>query len=108
MNGLVLTLGGAPETWHTVEGLPGYFHPRIAVPVGEPGFTPEDAAQAASKAPGTPVKLVKVKDCDEGRAAVLELRGKVLKALDRAKDVAPLEQVAAEIEAVGLNDDKRG
>ena len=108
MNGLILTLGGAPDTWHTVEGLTGYVHPKIAVPVGEPGFTPEEVAQAASRASGTPVKLVKVKDCDEGRAAVQELRGQVMKALDRAKDVAPVEQVAAEIEAVGLNDDKRG
>ena len=107
MKGLLLDLGGAPETWHTVEGLPGYFHPKIAVPVGEPGFTPLEAAQAASKAPGTPVRLVTVKSCDEGREAVKELRGHVLRALDTQRDFAPLEQLTAETAAVGLND-KRG
>lgn len=107
MKGLLLTLGGAPETWHTVEGLPGYFHPKIPVPVGEPGFAPLEAAEAAHKATGTPLKLVTVKNCDEGRDAVKELRGQVLKALDAFKDTAPVEQVTAETAAVGLND-KRG
>lgn len=107
MKGLLLTLGGAPETWHTVEGFPGYFHPRIPVPVGEPGFTPLEAAQAATKAEGTPLKLVTVKNCDEGRDAVKNLRGKVLKALEEQREFAPVEQLTAETAAVGLND-KRG
>lgn len=28
---------GAAEGWHTVDGLPGHFHPLIAVPLDQPG-----------------------------------------------------------------------
>lgn len=38
---LLLQLPGAPETWHTVDGLPGHFHPEIPTPIGDgPGEVP--------------------------------------------------------------------
>jgi hypothetical protein len=35
-----LVLGGAPESWHAVVGLPGHFHPTIPVPLDQPGIVP--------------------------------------------------------------------
>lgn len=69
--GLCLTLGGAPNTPHTVPGLPGYFRPDIPTPVGGDGqMSLEDAKAAAAS-------------CD-----VLELV--------EVEDVAKAEQVAAD------------
>jgi hypothetical protein len=33
-----LVLGGAPESWHTVVGLPGHFHPTLPTPLDQPGL----------------------------------------------------------------------
>jgi hypothetical protein len=41
-----LVLGGAPETWHAVVGLPGHFHPTIAVPLGHAGLITSEILDA--------------------------------------------------------------
>jgi hypothetical protein len=66
---LRLTLGGAPNTWHTVDGLPGHFHPQIPAPVGGPGECPLEAAQLYADMPGAPVEL-----CDLAPAQAQETR----------------------------------
>lgn len=43
---LRLQLGGAPEEWATVAGLPGHYHPTIAAPVGGEGELPLELAEA--------------------------------------------------------------
>ena len=58
--GLVLDLGGAPDTPHVIPGLPGLYLPNRAVPVGGDGDLSLDAAIEASKSRGVPVSLVEV------------------------------------------------
>jgi hypothetical protein len=41
-----LVLGGAPECWHAVVGLPGHFHPTIAVPLDQPGLVTSEILDA--------------------------------------------------------------
>ena len=106
MNGLILKLGGAPNTWHTVEGLPGYFHPKIPVPVDAVGFPPADIAAASSKDKGCPVELVKASAADlkRGLAEVEGLRKRVNQAIREQRAVAPVEQVAAEESAAVIEE----
>lgn len=106
MNGLVLSLGNAPNTWHTVEGYPGYFHPKIPVPVDAVGFPDGALASAGHKAPGCPLKLVKAsaKDLQDGLAQVERLRAGVVLAIREQRRVAPVEQVAAEESAAGIKE----
>jgi hypothetical protein len=40
-----LVLGGAPESWHTVVGLPGHFHP-IPTPLDQPGLPTLEQVEA--------------------------------------------------------------
>lgn len=98
---LVLTLGNAPNTWHTVEGLPGYFHPQFPVPVGAPGFPSEKAADKAHRDPGCPVEVRQVNQRQVDRALneLAELRVKVVDAIRAQRDVAPVEQVEQAVEA---------
>jgi len=107
MNGLVLSLGGAPESWHVVEGFEGWFHPLKPVPVEEPGFPSLEQAQAADADEGCPLRLVNAprKRLDQSVEEVRALRAGVLKAADGS--AAPPEQIRAELEAAGLKDRKR-
>jgi hypothetical protein len=59
--GLRLSLPGAPNTPHTVPGLPGYFYPDAPTPVGEPGELSIQAAKEFDKDPGCPLELVDIK-----------------------------------------------
>ena len=68
--GLVLTLGGAPPTPHTVEGLPGLYSPDRPTPVGGIGEPTLTQAKAADKAPGVPVRLVAISPKDLQRLRV--------------------------------------
>lgn len=61
---LILTLGGAPASPHTVTGLPGLFRPDRPVPVGGPGEATLAQAKAASADPGVPVTITYVPDKD--------------------------------------------
>ena len=106
MNGLILKLGGAPNTWHTVEGLPGYFHPKIPVPVDAAGFPNVEQAKAASKDRGCPVELVKASAADlkKGLSEVDGLRSKVNQAIRAQRARASVEQVAAEESAAVIEE----
>lgn len=105
--GLKLTLGNAPNTWHTVEGLPGFFHPQIIVPVDEPGFVPAGAAKQHHQDDGCPVALVNAtqKDLDAGRETLTDLRRQVKAALRDQQGVAPIEQFTAEVDAISNNEE---
>lgn len=105
--GLRLTLGNAPATWHTVDGLPGYFHPDIAVPIGEIGAVDATNAKKHDKDEGCPVGLVSVteKDLQRAREALSELQVQVKAALRSQRDVAPVDQVAAEVAAISDNEE---
>lgn len=83
--GLLLTLGGAPNTPHVIEGLPGYFSPTVPHLVGDDLSL--DAAKQAVKDHPDLLKLVEVSAGDvtgaeeahaafiaEGRGALLEAR----------------------------------
>lgn len=41
-----LVQGGAPETWHTVNGLPGHYHPTLPTPLDQPGLVTSEQLQA--------------------------------------------------------------
>lgn len=97
--GLTLTLGGAPHSWHSVVGLIGWFHPDIPVPVDEPGCVPLDVAKKASKDPGCPVKLGEhsAKSLKEGWEALEDLRRVTLVAA--RNPAVPPDQLAANVAA---------
>ena len=62
-----LTLGGAPESWHTVVGLPRHYHPSLPTPLDQPGLPPLAVVEAFLAAhPAAPVELVEIdlKDVD--------------------------------------------
>lgn len=61
--GLLLTIGGAPNTPHVVEGLPGFYFPAVAHPVGDDCDLSLADAKEAAKAPSA-VKLVEIKPAD--------------------------------------------
>lgn len=93
--GLVLSLGGAPETWHTVDGLTGFFHPRKPVPVqGDP--------QQLDRDEGVPVRVVTCKqaDLDASTQELADLRSRVLRAIGRERDTAPVELIDASLAAI--------
>lgn len=59
--GLRLDLPGAPNTAHTVPGVPGYFYPDAPTPVGEVGELSLEAAKEYDKAKGCPLELIEIK-----------------------------------------------
>jgi hypothetical protein len=59
--GLRLSLPGAPNTPHTVPGVPGYYYPDAPTPVGGPGELPLDAAKHLDRERGCPLELVDIK-----------------------------------------------
>lgn len=61
---LILTLGGAPASPHSVTGAPGMYRPDRATPVGGPGEATLSQAQAFHDDPGVPLKLIRVPDND--------------------------------------------
>jgi hypothetical protein len=66
--GLLLTIGGAPNTAHVLEGLPGFYFPAVPHPVGDGcDLSLEDARTAAKERP-TALKLVEIKNLAEAQA----------------------------------------
>lgn len=65
---LTFTLGGAPNTPHVVDGLPGYFQTGKVTPVGGVGEPSEEQAKACDKDPGCDVKLTTVSPGDLEKA----------------------------------------
>lgn len=57
---LILDLPGAPNTPHTIPGVPGLYRPDRATPVGAPGEVTEDQAKDLAADEGTHLKLVRV------------------------------------------------
>lgn len=74
--GLKLTLPGAPRTYHTVQGVLGYFHPDRPTPVGGPGELSLEVARKLDKAPGVHLELVEMSaaEADEAAAAIRQHR----------------------------------
>lgn len=75
--GLRLSLPGAPNTPHTVPGVPGYFYPEAPTPVGGEGELSMEAAEAFDKDKGCPLQLVDIKpseveDAEELAAEAVE------------------------------------
>jgi hypothetical protein len=93
---LILTLGGAPETWHNVDGLPGLYHPSIPAPLPD-GLTVEQAKDFHADE-GHPLSLVKVSDnkatqgANAQREALEALRG----APRRREGLAPVNPESLE------------
>lgn len=56
-NALLLNLPGAPDSPHLVDGIPGVFHPRVPVAVGEGHPITLERAQELDADPGCPLKL---------------------------------------------------
>jgi hypothetical protein len=59
VHALKLTLGGAPDVPHQVDGLPGTYRPGTPVPLGEDGPVTLDMARAFIKAHDEKVKADK-------------------------------------------------
>lgn len=57
---LILTLGGAPTSAHTVTGYPGTYRPDRPTPIGGPGEPTLAQAQAADADPGVPLELIEI------------------------------------------------
>ena len=76
---LLLTLGGAPESWHVIHGV-GHVHPTIPSPVGGEREPSLEAAKKLADAPGCAVKLVTVTaaQATKGRKARAVARGEGL------------------------------
>jgi hypothetical protein len=60
---LRLTLGGAPLTYHYIQGLSGMFHPEIPTPIESLGLSEEDA-KALSDNDSIPLELVDVTETE--------------------------------------------
>ena len=59
--GLRLSLPGAPNTPHTVPGVPGYFYPDAPTPVGLAGEIELPAAKELAGDEGVPLELIEIK-----------------------------------------------
>lgn len=95
-NALLLSLGGAPNTWHTVTGV-GLLHPLKPVLVGD-----IEQAKSWHDDPGCPVELVTASKAqlEASERELQEMRGQLLRAIRTERDIAPLEQVEAAMDAV--------
>lgn len=94
VKGLRLTVGGAPLTPHIVPGLPGFYYPHKATPVGGPGEATLEQAQKAAKGRGAAVELVDMteKEADDAREALAEVSEAARKGvLERRKDAEGAE-----------------
>jgi len=91
--GLILTLGGAPNTPHFFpqSGLPGFYRPDAPTPVGADGEVELDHAKEAHDGP-LPVKLV---DIPASEVAPAEKRAK----RDHAEAVRGIARAAREAHA---------
>lgn len=69
--GLQLTLGNAPNTPHTIDGVHGLFRPNVPCPVDVPGTVSLETAKALDKDARVALKLVELTK-DEFDAAVAQ------------------------------------
>lgn len=92
--GLRLTVGGAPLTPHIVPGLPGFYYPHKATPVGGPGEASLEQAKEAATGRGAAVELVDMtqKETDDAREALAEVSEAARKGvLERRRDAEGAE-----------------
>lgn len=105
--GLRLTLGGAPNTPHTIVGIPGVYRPGDPVPVGGPGELSEDGAKGLHENAAVPLELVSVpaKDLDRLREQAEEDRANARGGLARtARDRRVKERARAEAQEPSINE----
>lgn len=103
---LVLTLGGAPATWHQIVGLPGWYHIDHPTPVGGEGELSLEQAKDHDAHEGTAVKLVQVPedDLEHLRELQTEQLGAAVQAISAQASVldgAEAEQARDELAAAG-------
>lgn len=109
---LVLSLGGAPKTWHFLpDVVPGYYHPDIPVPLPDT-LTAADAKTLDSD-DGCPLKVVLVSEQKAGQGAeaqadAMRVGRKVAVAARRADETTPEEQERVQDEAAALSGGKEG
>jgi hypothetical protein len=99
--GLRLTLGGAPNTWHTLGEHPGLYHPQIPTLLRLVGRD-EEWASSLHDDDGCPVSLVDVaaKDASRFEEAFLEACGErdsaAVRATARPASGAELDRIKSE------------
>lgn len=126
VKGLRLTVGGAPLTPHVVPGLPGFYYPHKATPVGgdgeatleqakraADGFPDGDASAAVRKraAENAAVELVDMteKEANDAREALSEVRKAARKGLlERRRDAEGAEAGLVRDHAAALSGQKEG
>lgn len=109
--GLRLTVGGAPNTPHIVPGLPGFYYPHKATPVGGPGEATLEQAKEAAKGRGAAVELVEMsqKEVDDAREALAEVSEAARKGvLERRRDAEGAEADLVREHAAALSGAKEG
>lgn len=104
---LILTLGGAPNGPHRIEGLPGFYRPDVPTPCDGPGEPSLEQAQAVAGDPGCAVALIyltdaQVKAAREQRAEDLAVATNAfLEARDHVEaDTGEVEHLADELNAI--------
>lgn len=104
--GLRLVLGGAPHNAHSVNGLPGWYWPDKATPVGGPGEPTNEQARAADRNPGCPVALVKMSkaEVEQRRREIAEFRSVARKALRSVTPETVVEQERKRAELTATTD----
>lgn len=109
--GLRLKVGGAPLTPHIVPGLPGFYYPHKATPVGGPGEATVDQAKEAAKGRSASVELVDMsqKETDDAREALAEVSEAARKGLlERRRDAEGAEADLLRDQAAALSGSKEG
>lgn len=99
---LKLSLGGAPSTWHSVDGLPGFYHPDHPTPVGGPGEAPLELAREYSANDGAPVELVEIteRQAETARELVADATRAATNSLRDQRQHASPQHVEAETTAI--------
>lgn len=106
--GLRLTLGGAPDTPHTIPGVPGLFRPNVPTPVGGPGEIDAKLAKKLHDDKKVDLELVDIPKgkVDDARATaqqdVMDARHGLLDSR-KARQLAGREQERQSEQAASIN-----
>lgn len=97
-----LTLGNAPNTWHVVVGLPGFYHPQHPTPIGDPGELTEEQAKESHKDGGCPLELLTISpsEATKAREEQARLRGESVRAVRSQVHEAEAAKVQTETAAI--------
>lgn len=91
--GLILTLGGAPNTPHCIPGVPGLFRPDVATPVGEGCNISLEDAKALDAGPED-LALVEIEDVYAAEKAAADAKKASKRALRDARHSAEGAEIA--------------